>query len=212
MLATFVFPEFASPDGFLRARVRQPAMCRVPIAPQANRVVQSFANDGFVSAHNVEVVMHGILACLRDRDLPVRLEAAVALRAMLKDKSGQRPLAPARSHRRCSHRDDAPARAGHRRQFAGHFHRHSARHAATALLSLLRESDNDDLTSALDALIEIFGPELEGYAVSLSQQLVRDEWPRTRPLDEGCRRQPSWACSTTTPRTRMRRTRRWQQW
>ena len=60
----------------------------MPTRFQANRVVQSFAGDGFVSAHNVEVVMNGILACLRDPELPVRLEAAVALRSMLKDKSG----------------------------------------------------------------------------------------------------------------------------
>jgi hypothetical protein len=32
--------------------------------------------------------MTGVLACMRDSELPVRMEAAVALRAMLKDATG----------------------------------------------------------------------------------------------------------------------------
>jgi hypothetical protein len=50
--------------------------------------VQSFAGDGFVSPKNVEVVMTGILTGLRDSEMPVRLESAVAMRTMLKDKTG----------------------------------------------------------------------------------------------------------------------------
>lgn len=128
LLATFVFPDFTSPHAFLRAR--------------AHRVVQSFAGDGFVSPKNVEVVMTGILTGLRDSEMPVRLESAVAMRTMLKDKTAVEMIRP-----------HIPSIIG-------------------CILELLRESDNDDLTGALDEIIEVFGEELESYANNLAQQLA----------------------------------------
>ena len=41
-----------------------------------------------MSGKNVELVIQGITACLRDTEMPVRLEAAIGLQAMLKDKTG----------------------------------------------------------------------------------------------------------------------------
>ena len=56
---------------------------------QANRVIQSFANEEVVSQAGITAMMTGILTCMRDPEMPVRLEAAVALRALLKDPNGE---------------------------------------------------------------------------------------------------------------------------
>ena len=87
-----MFPEFTSPHGFLRARVCSPHQCdrscKYLHLFQALRVVQCFADDKFVSPEGTVVLMNGVMAGLSDAELPVKLEAAIALETMLRDTSG----------------------------------------------------------------------------------------------------------------------------
>ena len=36
----------------------------------------------------IEAVVNGVLSCLKDTEMPVRLEAAITLKAILKDQNG----------------------------------------------------------------------------------------------------------------------------
>jgi hypothetical protein len=72
MLATYVFPEFQSPYGFLRAR--------------ACWVLKSFANIQFKAEENLITACNFLKQCiLNDTCLPVNVEACVALQEMLND-------------------------------------------------------------------------------------------------------------------------------
>lgn len=70
MLTTYVFPEFQSPHGFLRAR--------------ACWVLKSFSNVGFKSEENLIMACNYINHCiLNDPCLPVNVEACVALSELI---------------------------------------------------------------------------------------------------------------------------------
>jgi hypothetical protein len=72
MLVSYVFPEFSSPHGFLRAR--------------ACWVLKSFAKVQFQSQDNLVNACNYVKQCiLNDPCLPVNVEACVALQEMLND-------------------------------------------------------------------------------------------------------------------------------
>ena len=76
MLVSYVFPEFQSPFGFLRAR--------------ACWVLKSFARIQFNSEENLITACNNIKQCiLTDPCLPVNVEACVALQEMLNDDESE---------------------------------------------------------------------------------------------------------------------------
>ena len=73
VMTVYVFPEFASPFGFMRARVcwMMQQYCWVKFANEA--VLQSAVQE--------------VLKCLRDSDFPVQATAAASLRNLIKSKA-----------------------------------------------------------------------------------------------------------------------------
>jgi hypothetical protein len=70
MLVTHVFPEFQSPHGFLRAR--------------ASWVLHYFSDIKFKNQANLKTALDMVRHCMcNDKDLPVKVEAAIALQMML---------------------------------------------------------------------------------------------------------------------------------
>ena len=72
LLVQFVLPEFASPHGYLRAR--------------ACHVLYTFSMVTYQDFSNVQAIMEAVLKCLQDEELPVRAQAAIALRKLLEEQ------------------------------------------------------------------------------------------------------------------------------
>jgi hypothetical protein len=69
-LVRFVFPDFRSPQGFLRAR--------------ACDTVEKFEQLDFKDPNNLLIIYRNILECMADPSLPVRVEAALALQPLIR--------------------------------------------------------------------------------------------------------------------------------
>ena len=77
MLATHVYPEFVNPHGYMRARV-----CWV---------LRQFGEICFKNPDNLRVSIEFLrLALSTDKELPVRIEAAIALQTMLNEQENGR--------------------------------------------------------------------------------------------------------------------------
>jgi len=73
MLATHVHPEFLNPHGYMRARV-----CWV---------LRQFGEVNFKNIENLRVTMEFLRVALStDKELPVRIEAAIGLQTMLTEQ------------------------------------------------------------------------------------------------------------------------------
>jgi hypothetical protein len=89
MLVTYVFPEFQSPDGFLRARVSYLIIISMVLIDsfffeKACWVLKSFSKINFKSPDNLMNACNYIKHCiLNDQSLPVNVEACIALQDML---------------------------------------------------------------------------------------------------------------------------------
>ncbi|CAZ80144.1 unnamed protein product [Tuber melanosporum] len=122
-----VFPEFRSPHGFLRAR--------------ACDVLEKFSDLDFKDENNVVLVYQNILQCLDDSELPVRVEAALALQPLIRHdfirKSMQQNIAD----------------------------------IMQKLLKLANEVDVDALSNVMEEFVEVFASELTPFAVQLTEQL-----------------------------------------
>lgn len=129
LLVQFVLPEFASPHGHLRAR--------------ACNVLYTFSMVTYQDFSNVQTIMEAVLKCLQDEELPVRCQAAIALRKLLEEQS----LA---------------------QQVAKPF----VKEIVTILLTVLKDSESDDLAAVLDVMIELFPEELQPYSVQLLEALL----------------------------------------
>lgn len=68
-IAQYVFPDFNSPHGFLRAR--------------ACEFLNHYADVKFESVDNVSIAYQSVLSCMEDKYLPVQVEAALALQPMV---------------------------------------------------------------------------------------------------------------------------------
>lgn len=69
-IAQYVFPDFSSPHGFLRARACQ--------------FLNLYAEADFVNPDNISFAYTSILKCMEDEHLPVQIEAALALQPMVR--------------------------------------------------------------------------------------------------------------------------------
>jgi hypothetical protein len=129
MLVAFVFPEFASPHKFLRAR--------------ACHVLHTYATMQFSNPANVVGAIEATLKALQDPELPVRVQASIALNHLVAEQQAA-----------------CQALAPHIKDIVG------------VLLKVLHESESDDVPFVLDKLMEVFPDDLAPFALELSQQLI----------------------------------------
>ena len=145
-----VFPEFRSPHGFLRAR--------------ACDTLGKFDQLEFKDTSNLGTIYRHILESMADPDLPVRVEAALALQPLIRHEMI-----------RTSMQQNIPQ-------------------IMQQLLKLANEVDVDALANVMEDFVEEFAKELTPFAVALSEQLrdtflriVRELMERnsTKDVDEG---------------------------
>ena len=122
-----VFPEFRSPHGFLRAR--------------ACDTLEKFESLDFKDPNNLIIIYRNILESMADPDLPVRVEAALALQPLIRHD---------------------PIRAMMQQNIP---------QIMQQLLKLANEVDVDALANVMEDFVEVFATELTPFAVALSEQL-----------------------------------------
>nr|POF03944.1 putative importin [Quercus suber] len=122
-----VFPEFRSHHGFLRAR--------------ACDTLEKFESLDFKDPNNLTIIYRNILESMADPDLPVRVEAALALQPLIRHD----PI-------RTMMQQNIPQ-------------------IMQQLLKLANEVDVDALANVMEDFVEVFAAELTPFAVALSEQL-----------------------------------------
>lgn len=122
-----VFPEFRSPHGFLRAR--------------ACDTLEKFEQLEFKDPNNLLIVYNNILESMADEELPVRVEAALALQPLIRHDVI-----------RTSMQQNIPQ-------------------IMQQLLKLANEVDVDALANVMEDFVEVFATELTPFAVALTEQL-----------------------------------------
>lgn len=126
-LVRYVFPDFRSPLGYLRAR--------------ACDTVEKFEQLDFKDQDNLLIIYRNILECMADPDLPVRVEAALALQPLIRHDVI-----------RINMQQNIPQ-------------------IMQQLLKLANEVDVDALSNVMEDFVEVFAAELTPFAVALSEQL-----------------------------------------
>ncbi|KAF2761125.1 ARM repeat-containing protein [Pseudovirgaria hyperparasitica] len=122
-----VFPEFHSEHGFLRAR--------------ACDTLERFEQLEFKDENNLVTIYKNILECMADPDLPVRVEAALALQPLIRHDLIRQAM------------------------------QHNIPQVMQQLLKLANEVDVDALANVMEDFVEVFANELTPFAVALSEQL-----------------------------------------
>jgi hypothetical protein len=122
-----VFPEFRSPHGFLRAR--------------ACDTLEKFERLDFKDTQNLIVIYRNILESMADPELPVRVEAALALQPLIRHDVIRQAM-----------QQNIPQ-------------------IMQQLLKLANEVDVDALANVMEDFVEVFATELTPFAVALSEQL-----------------------------------------
>ena len=126
-LVRYVFPDFKSTQGFLRAR--------------ACDTVEKFEQLDFKDPNNLLIIYRNILECMADPELPVRVEAALALQPLIRHDII-----------RVNMQQNIPQ-------------------IMQQLLKLANEVDVDALSNVMEDFVEVFAAELTPFAVALSEQL-----------------------------------------
>ncbi|KTW27052.1 hypothetical protein T552_02544 [Pneumocystis carinii B80] len=126
-LVVHVFPEFWSPYGYLRAR--------------ACEIMSKFADIQIKNQNNIVRAYEGIMTCFYDSEIPVRVEAACALRFMIRDKYVREMIAS------------------------------RIPQVIQQLLDLTNELDIDTLTTVMEKFVQVFSEELVPFSVQLTEQL-----------------------------------------
>ena len=122
-----VFPEFRSPHGYLRAR--------------ACDVLEKFEALEFQDDNNLLLAYRNILESMADPELPVRVEAALALQPLIRHDIIRAQM------------------------------QQSIPQIMQQLLKLANEVDVDALANVMEDFVEVFSSELTPFAVALTEQL-----------------------------------------
>ena len=122
-----VFPEFRSPHGYLRAR--------------ACDTLGKFDQLNFTDPNNLSIIYRNILESMTDPDLPVRVEAALALQPLIRHDAIRQAM-----------QQNIPQ-------------------IMQQLLKLANEVDVDALANVMEDFVEVFAAELTPFAVALAEQL-----------------------------------------
>ena len=126
-LKDHVLPEFSSPHGFLRAR--------------ACEMAKLFAPINFNDRNLLASIYQSVLKCLQDPDLPVRVEAALAMQPMVK------------------HDTVRQGTSAHVPEIM------------RTLLNLSNEVDSDLLANVMETFVQVFSEELVPFALELTENL-----------------------------------------
>jgi importin-7 len=122
-----IFPEFRSPHGYLRAR--------------ACDTLEKFQDLDFKEETNLHTIYRNILESMADPELPVRVEAALALQPLI------------------------------RHDFIRNSMQQNIPQIMQQLLKLANEVDVDSLANVMEEFVEVFAQELTPFAVALTEQL-----------------------------------------
>uniref|UniRef100_A0A1D2AD30 Importin N-terminal domain-containing protein n=1 Tax=Auxenochlorella protothecoides TaxID=3075 RepID=A0A1D2AD30_AUXPR len=138
MLLQHVVPLFDSPHGHLRAKACWLAGAFADISFQ----------DGQGKGPTFTALLHRCVRSIADPELPVRIDASVAVRAFLEAvEMEDLPL----------FKDLVPS-------------------LLTQFLQLSQEIDNEDLTFSLETVVERFSDEMAPYALGLTTHLTQQFW------------------------------------
>lgn len=130
MLTSYIFPEFNSPHGHMRAR--------------ACWVLHNFSEVKFKNPQVLaEILRLASNALLTDKELPVKVEAAIVLQEYL------------------SSQEEAPQ-----------YLEPQIKPLTLQLLTVIRETENDDLTNVLQKLVCTYSEQLLPIAVEICQHLA----------------------------------------
>lgn len=130
LLSQYVFPEFSSPHHYMRAR--------------ASWVLHCFANVRFKNeAHLVEAIRLVVNALLTDNELPVKVEAAIAIQMLL--------VAQEKVHKILEP---------------------EVKPVTTELLKLIRETENDNIASVLQKIVPQYTEQLMPIACEITEHLA----------------------------------------
>lgn len=124
---THVFPEFKSRFPYLRAR--------------ACDMTRHFSDLDFTNEQNLATLYQNVLDALRDPELPVKVQAALALQPMIRHESVRNAMAP------------------------------NLPFIMQELLNLTNEIDIDTLANVMEEFVEVFAEQLTPFAVQLCTQL-----------------------------------------
>ncbi|RWS31257.1 Importin-7-like protein [Leptotrombidium deliense] len=131
ILVAYVFPHFQSQFGYLRAR--------------SCWVLHYFAHTRFQNDANLYQALNNCQHCLlSDEDLPVKVEAAICLQALV---SAQEKI---------------------QKMVEG-----SVTQIAMELLTIIRDTENEDLTNVMQKLVCLYPEHLTGIAVEMTQHLAQ---------------------------------------
>eukprot|EP01087_Luapelamoeba_hula_P007288 TRINITY_DN1779_c0_g1_i1.p1 TRINITY_DN1779_c0_g1~~TRINITY_DN1779_c0_g1_i1.p1 ORF type:complete len:1013 (+),score=139.46 TRINITY_DN1779_c0_g1_i1:120-3158(+) len=126
MIVTHAFPEFTSPYPFLRARA-----CWI--------FGQFF--DVYQNQETFIVGLRAVIQCMTDKELPVRVRAALSLRTLCQSTFSTQAL-----------REILPQ-------------------LLEAILGMMREVESEDLLKTLEVIIEKYSDDISPYAVAISKRL-----------------------------------------
>jgi hypothetical protein len=124
---THVFPEFKSAHPFLRAR--------------ACDLTRHFSDLDFANEQNLATLYTCVIDCIRDTELAVKVQAALALQPMIRHESVRSAMAP------------------------------NLPFIMQELLNLTNEIDIDTLANVMEEFVEVFAEQLTPFAVQLCTQL-----------------------------------------
>lgn len=133
LLRDHVLPEFKSQQGFLRLRA-----CSMFSRHFMDNVVYQDQNT-------LVAILHGVLQCMQDPELPVRIEAAKTLKSLVVYEESDtiqqalRPILP---------------------------------QVLNQYFELMDEIGNDEVVGALETIIEQFGNEMGPFAMQLVEKMV----------------------------------------
>ncbi len=122
-----VFPEFRSPHGYLRAR--------------ACDTLGRFEQLNFTDPNHLSIIYRNVLESMADSELPVRVEAALALQPLIRHGMIRGAM-----------QQNIPQ-------------------IMQQLLKLANEVDVDALASVMEQFVETFAAELTPFALALAEQL-----------------------------------------
>lgn len=130
LLSQYVFPEFHSPLGYMRAR--------------ACWVLHCFATVRFKSEQLlVEAVRLTVTALLTDTELPVKVEAAIAIQMLLASQE--------KTHKYLEPQVTA---------------------VTTELLKIIRETENDNIANVLQKIVPLYTEQLMPMAFEITDHLA----------------------------------------
>ena len=158
LLRNVVLPLFASPRGHLRARACGVAgqFADSELSQQLNASSSSAPRKAKTGAGpTFDALFDAVVASLGDPELPVRIDAAIALRSLVEaaatDDSSNGNSASSRTNARVAA---------------------ALPNLLRTLLQLMSQVDNEDLVSALETLVERAGPGVAPFAAELTRELV----------------------------------------